>query len=254
MSEQLKAILIDDELAARNVMSNLLDWSNENVQVVAEAANLLAGIELIKEHNPDVVFLDVQMPDYAGYEIVKFLDEINFEIIFVTAFDHYAIKAFELSALDYLVKPVERSRLQQSLEKVRLTVDQKSEIDNYKVLKEVLEKKNADKIVISELVDGYIQQRIIYMNDIVAIEAQRAYATIYLKNNESVLVSKSLKSLEDLLPQGSNFIRTHRSWLINSCYVESFSLSKGTVALLTNVEAKLTKGNLADLEEAMNLN
>lgn len=253
MTNELKAIIIDDEAAARNVLCNLLDWSSENVKIVAQADNLLSGIECIKKHNPDVVFLDVQMPDYAGYEIVRFFEEINFEIIFVTAYDQYALKAFEMSALDYLVKPIERSRLSQSLKRLSKNVIQKSEMNNYEVLKEVIEKKQAEKIVISELHDGYIRQRLVYFHDIVAIEAQRAYSKIYLKNSESFLVSRNLKSFEDLLPVGDLFIRTHRSWLVNSTFVESFSVNKGVVSLQNKVEAKLTKGNLADLEAAMQL-
>jgi two-component system LytT family response regulator len=253
MEGELKAIIIDDESAARNVLTNLLDWSNESIRIVAQIDNLLSGIEAIKKHEPDVVFLDVQMPDYAGYEIVRFFDEINFEIIFVTAYDQYAIKAFEMSALDYLVKPVERSRLNQSLKKLRSNVNQKSEMTNYQVLKEVIEKKQADKIVISEIHDGHIRQRIVYIHEIVAIEAQRAYSKIYLKNNESFLVSKNLKSFEEVLPLEGQFVRTHRSWLVNIIYVDSFSSNKGRVYLKNKIEGKLTKGNLEKLEEAMQL-
>ena len=253
MKDELKAILIDDEAAARNVLLNLLDWSNEPVRIVAQADNLLSGVELIKKHKPDVVFLDVQMPDYAGYEIVRFLDEINFEIIFVTAYDQYAIKAFEMSALDYLVKPVERSRLNQTLKKLRISVQNKSEMSNYKVLRDVIEKKQAEKLVISELHDGHIRQRLIYINEIVAIEAQRAYSIIYLRDSESFLVSRNLKSFEELLPMDELFIRTHRSWLVNTTYVESFSANKGIVSLQNSLVAKLTKGNLSELESAMRL-
>ncbi|GAB5416563.1 MAG: LytTR family DNA-binding domain-containing protein [Crocinitomicaceae bacterium] len=253
MDSELTAILIDDESAARYVLGNLLEWSTESVRIVAQADNLLDGIEAIKKHQPNVVFLDVQMPDYAGYEIVRFLDEINFEIIFVTAYDQYAIKAFEMSALDYLVKPVERSRLNQSLKKLRLNVNQKSEMTNYQVLKEVIEKKQADKIVISELHEGHIRQRIVYIHEIVAIEAQRAYSTIYLKNKEPFLVSRNLKSFEGILSGNDFFVRTHRSWLVNVSFLNSYSSNKGIVLLQNNVEAKLTKGNVPELEEAMQL-
>ncbi len=251
MNNQLKAIVIDDESAARNVLKNLLDWSEESIVVVDEADHLVKGVEIIKKHQPEVVFLDVQMPDYAGYEIVQFFDQIDFEIIFVTAFDQYAIKAFELSALDYLVKPIDRDRLDQALLKVRKSVTQRNLADNYNVLKEVVEKKEVKKIVISEIYEGHIQQRLLIIKDIIAVEAQRAYCLIYLKNSDSLLVSKNLKSFEELLPIGDPFIRTHRSWLVNATLVERINIGTGTVVLSDNIIAKLTKANISNLEKAM---
>lgn len=101
----IKAILVDDEQRARSVLSNLIKRCDLNVDILAQCSCLENAVEEIKNLQPDVVFLDVQMPNYAGYEIANFFEEISFDIIFVTAFDEYAIKAFELSAIDYLVKP-----------------------------------------------------------------------------------------------------------------------------------------------------
>ena len=96
---KIRALIVDDEQAARNVLSNLLRRINENIEIVGEAIDVPTAVEKIKEVKPDVVFLDIQMPNYAGYEIVNFFDTINFDIVFVTAYDEFAIKAFELSAV-----------------------------------------------------------------------------------------------------------------------------------------------------------
>jgi len=105
--QKLKTIIVDDEEPARNVLKNLLKRIDENIEVVALCENVPDAVEQIKSLKPDLVFLDVQMPEYAGYELVNFFDKVNFQIIFVTAYDQFAIKAFQCSAIDYIVKPVE---------------------------------------------------------------------------------------------------------------------------------------------------
>ena len=107
---KIKAIIVDDEKRARNVLDQLLSRNFDNIEVVAQCADVPSAVEEIKRLKPDVVFLDIQMPNYVGYELVNFFDKVDFDIIFVTAFDQYAIKAFELSAIDYIVKPIDRNK------------------------------------------------------------------------------------------------------------------------------------------------
>lgn len=251
--DELNAIIIDDETAARNVLANLIAWSNKDVRIIGQASNLIDGIELIKRNKPDLVFLDVQMPDFAGYEIVNFFPNIQFEIIFVTAFDQYAIKAFEISAIDYLVKPIDRKRLNIALEKVEQRIKSKSEINHYHLLKESLDKKSADKIILSELKDGCVVQRIIYTDKVVAIEAQRAYAKIYFLDEEPLIVSKSLKSLESAISDKLNFVRSHRSWMINISCVKEYSASNGMVYLDNGIIAKLSKNHVPIIKSKLKL-
>ena len=113
----IKTIIIDDEKSARNVLANLLERASSDIEIVATCCDLQQGVAQIKKTKPNVAFIDVQMPNYAGYEISKFFDTIDFEIVFVTAYDQYAIKAFELNAIDYLVKPINRNKLALTLEK-----------------------------------------------------------------------------------------------------------------------------------------
>lgn len=196
----------------------------------------MSAVEAIRSQEPDVVFLDVQMPNYAGYEITKFFVEINFEIIFVTAYDQYAIKAFELCAIDYLVKPINRDRLVQAVEKLEKRISEKRQITDYQVLQESLKTEKLDKIIIPEL--G--QKRVIPINELISIQAQGAYCKITTKD-ESITVSKNLRYFEDLLAGFDQFFRTHKSWVINLAYLSGYSKSNAEITLSNNNTVRLSR-------------
>lgn len=238
----IRAIIVDDELAARNVMHNLLQ--RIQIDVVEVCENVLEAVDAIKRLKPDVVFLDVEMPNYAGYEIVDFFDEIDFEIIFVTAYNQYAIKAFELSAVDYLVKPINRQRLAEAIDKLSNRLQEKTAAENYRLLKESMQKKELATIVISELGN----KRIIQLNDIIAIQAKGAYSSIFLVNAKELLVSKNLKHFENILPDSEKFFRSHKSWIVNTDYIKTFNKNKGEIDLCQDVQAKLSKYRVQEFE------
>ena len=238
----IRAIIVDDELAARNLMHNLLQ--RIQIDVVDVCENVLEAVESIKRLKPDVVFLDVEMPNYAGYEIVDFFDEIDFEIIFVTAYNQYAIKAFELSAVDYLVKPINRQRLAEAIDKLSTRMQEKSAVENYRLLKESMQKKELGKIVISELGN----KRIVQLDNIIAIQAKGAYSTIYLVDEKELLVSKNLKHFENILPDSEKFFRSHKSWIVNTDYIKTFNKNKGEIDLCKDVQAKLSKYRVQEFE------
>lgn len=239
----LDVLIVDDEEAARDVLSSLIQRSNIQVDTMRSCSNLPDAVEEIKKSTPDVAFLDINMPDYAGYEIGDFFDEIPCELIFVTAYDKYAIKAFELSAVDYLVKPVERSRLQESLEKLVARIEQKQAQSNYRVLLESMRSKQLDRIVVSELNDGQIMKHILPLEEIVALEANGAYTTIFMIGGTTVLVSKNIKQMYAQLPDDSFFMRTHRSWILNLNFISSYSPSTGEVTLTNGITAKVSKAS-----------
>src|SRR3989338_4013155 len=128
---KLKAILIDDEESARNVLSNLMARFCPEVNILQTCANVTEAIDAINTHQPDVVFLDIEMPNYSGFELVNFFEKVNFEIVFVTAYDKYAIKAFEVSAVDYLLKPIEIDRLKQAVERLITKTNLKNSSKNF---------------------------------------------------------------------------------------------------------------------------
>lgn len=241
---KLKAILIDDEESARNVLSNLMARFCPEVNILQTCANVTEAIDAINTHQPDVVFLDIEMPNYSGFELVNFFEEVNFEIVFVTAYDKYAIKAFEVSAVDYLLKPIEIERLKSAVEKVKQRVHLKS--NNYQALSDNLKNEQLTKLVVRK----NDSQEIVAIEDIIAIEAQEAYSSIYTENG-TFLMSKNLKHFETLLENNTDFFRSHKSWLINLKKVKSFSKTKQEIELKNDIVAKLSKYKIAEFEELM---
>jgi two-component system LytT family response regulator len=243
---KLRSIIVDDESAARDVLERLLIRNCPSIEVLDKCHDVESAVEKIKELKPDVVFLDVQMPNYAGYEIVDFFDAIDFEIIFVTAYDQYAIKAFELSAVDYLVKPVNRQRLIESIEKLDEKIKQKNGFKDYQILKDSIQNKQFDKIIISELGN----KRVLLLKDIIAIEAKGAYSTIHLVKDKNILVSKNLKHFESVLPEDNSFFRSHKSWIISTEFINAFNKNKGEISLNQgSILARLSKYKIQEFEE-----
>lgn len=246
-----KVIIIDDEQSARNVLTNLLERTSNDIVVVASCSNLEEGVEQIKKLQPNVVFLDVQMPNYAGYEIINFFKKINFEIIFVTAYDEYAIRAFELNAIDFLVKPVDRNKLKIAVNKLQDKLHKESELEDYKELLKTIKSKNYKKIIIPELGN----RRIINLDSILAIQADGAYSKIFLKENKPLTTSKNLRYFEEVLPKESSFFRSHRAWIINFDYVESLNKTTQNIILANKkVIAKIARARIEDFEKKISYN
>lgn len=244
MMKEVRAIVVDDERRARDVLNKLLERNCPIVNVVAMCVDVLSAVDKIKELKPDVVFLDVEMPDYAGYELVNFFNEINFEIIFVTAFDQYAIKAFELSAIDYLVKPIERLRLVDAVDRVSKKVNSNESKVQYEQLLNSIKEKEFKKIVIPELGN----KRIIEINNITAIEAEGSYCKIHQLNNNPFVISKNLKYFEERLGDSKSFFRTHRGWLVNINHIESINKTDLTLHLCNNLVAKISRTMISSFE------
>ncbi len=245
----IKTILIDDEQSARNVLTNLLKRTSSNIDIIATCSNLEDGVKQIKALQPNVVFLDVQMPNYAGYEIIEFFNEIDFEIIFVTAYDQYAIKAFELNAIDYLVKPINRSKLAITLKKLEDKLNQKKVLVEYQTLIKTIKDKDYKKIVIPELGN----RRIVNINDIIAIEANGAYSTIHLKNSKPITASKNLKYFEEVLSKELSFFRSHRTWIVNLNYIEALNKTAQNIILANGtLNAKISRARIEPFERKLN--
>jgi len=247
MEEKLRVILVDDEQSARNVLSGLITRLFPEVDIVDICTNVPDAVTSIKKNKPDALFLDIEMPEYAGYEIVSFFEEVNFEIIFVTAYDSYAIKAFELSAVDYLLKPVDTSRLKSAINRLQEKVRVKNQFESYKVLVESLQAPQIKKLVITH--QG--ARKAILIDDIIAIEAQESYCCIHINTGEQYLVSRNLKHYEGLLEKSNQFIRTHKSWLINLNQMINYSKSKLEIKMKNNIEAKLSKNKIAEFENTI---
>ena len=244
MNTKISAIIVDDEESARNVLSNLINRFCPEINIITTCNNVLEAVDAIKKYKPDVVFLDIEMPNYAGYELVAFFEEVNFDIIFVTAYDQYAIKAFELSAVDYLLKPVEIDRLKEAVKKLVDKTEHQISHLNYKTLTENLKSESAAKIMVRH--QG--NQEMIAIKDIITIEAKESYSCIHTTKGK-FLVSKNLKYYEMLFDQNISFFRTHKSWIINLNHMITFSKTKLEIELNNKVFAKLSKYRKPDFEK-----
>jgi two-component system LytT family response regulator len=243
---KIKAILVDDEEGARDVLENLLRRFCPEVELISKCENVLQAVEVIKTQQPDLVFLDIEMPNYSGFEIVTFFKEINFEIIFVTAYDQYAIRAFEVAAIDYLLKPIDIERLKNAVARVvqQRNIEQQSQ--RLSLLSNTLESKQLKNIVISD--KG--QQNIIAIDHIIAIEAQESYCTIHTSDNTFV-ASKNLRHFETVLENIPQFFRVHKSWLVNKDCIKHYSKSDLSIQLSNGLTTKLSKYKKAEFEEAI---
>lgn len=202
-----RAILIDDERLARNELKRLLSDFSE-VEVIDEAANAKEGIEKIETLNPDLIFLDIQMPGESGFDMLSQLDKAP-QVIFVTAFDEYALKAFEISALDYLMKPVEPKRLADALQKLKQKDATENNVSgNRTILNE------DDRVFVK---DGE-RCWFVKLSDVRMFESVGNYAKIYFGNNKP-LILKSLNSLEERLDE-KIFFRANRKYIVNMRMIE----------------------------------
>ncbi len=227
----MKALIVDDEVSNRENLQQLLQRYAPDVQVCALAENVDEAIKAIRAHRPQLVFLDIQLQDQSGFDLLKQLDEINFEIIFVTAYDQYGIQAVKFAALDYLLKPIDIDELKLAVGKARNAVQQKQKNERLDYLLDYLKDDNQVKPRIALPMFG--ETRYVNINDIVRCEADNTYTRFMLTGGEQILVSKTLKEYADMLVN-YGFLRTHQSHLINIAYIKSWLREDGGSLLLTD--------------------
>ncbi len=223
----MKAIIVDDELNARLALKGILEENFPEINIVAENADVPSAVKSIHAFQPELVFLDIAMPGYSGLELLKFFDEnaINFKIIFVTAFAEYAINAFELSAVDYILKPIRIDALHRALSKVN---DNKS-VESLKVLQGNLEVPQNKKIALNTG-DGIT---FIELLDILYLKADGSYTHFFLSNKNKITVSKKISEFERL-EQVGNFMRIHRSHIINLERIQKILKQDGGTVIMDN--------------------
>lgn len=245
--KEITAILVDDEERARNVLRKLLGRLDTPINLLAECSDVPEAVEAINKHQPNVVFLDIQMPNYAGYELINFFDEIDFKIIFVTAYDEYAIRAFQLSSVDYLVKPVERIRLQEAVEKLRHQMDLERISVEYNILMDNMKKETTQKMIIPE----QHKKHVVEVSDIIAIEGFGAYSCVYLIDERKITVSKNLKYFETNL-EGSTFLfRTQKSWIVNLNHISEYAPNHLKLNMVNGIVAKVSKNKVTELKQLL---
>ncbi|MCT4664607.1 MAG: LytTR family DNA-binding domain-containing protein [Flavobacteriales bacterium] len=244
MNQRIKAIIIDDEERARRVLSSMLEeYCADKIEVIGQCANVPQGVLEINRKNPDVVFLDIEMPDYSGFELLDFFKEVDFEIIFVTAYNQYALQAFEVSAVDYILKPVRIDQLEKAVDKLfsKQSIQMKERLD---LLKTNLQSENS-KIAVP-VSDGLILLKVCEISHLIA---DGSYSKIFLKGGEEMLVSKKLKYFEELLANQHNFYRIHRSSIINMEFVVKYNRHESEVTLENGIGVKVSRDQKSKFEE-----
>jgi two-component system, LytTR family, response regulator len=238
----MNVIIIDDETPARNRLRRLLATYSPKVSIVGEAVNGFEARELIDAIKPDVVFLDIQMPGMSGFEVLHEITHLPV-VVFTTAFDQYALQAFETNSIDYLLKPIEATRLAQTINKIeRLTLKvDKMKIDKFIELAEQLKPKKEVTAFPIKVRDTI---HLVRLCEVVYIEAKDKYVTLHTINGKEYLTDLSLKTLEEKLP--SNFVRVHRAFTINKDHlIEISKFFQGRYILKMNdrTNTKITSGS-----------
>lgn len=225
----IKAIIIDDIEQARTTLKKDLQVYAPDIEIIGEANGVIEGAKLLKNIKPDILFLDIQMQDGSGFDLLDILKDINFKIIFITASDAHAIKAFRYAAIDYLMKPVDPDELMNALKKYREY--KPNENENYKLLNETL--KNGQKP--HERLALHTQDKIHIVNiqDIIRCESSINYTEFHFSNGKKFLVTKTLKDFEDLLSD-QGFYRVHQSHLVNTKYIKEFVKTDGGYLIMTD--------------------
>ena len=228
----IKALIIDDEEDCIEGLQNLLVSGHKNfVVVIGSAKSVRDGIEAITLLRPDLVFLDVQIGEKTGFDLLRALPEIDFEIIFTTAFEKFALQAIKFSALDYLLKPIDVDELDAALMKLLNAESRKITADKIDLLLQNTQKSDGlFKRIIVPTISGF---EFIEIGNIIRCESDNNYTTIYFKDEQKMLVSKTLKDFEELL-SGYSFFRIHNSHLINLSYIKSYNKGKGGSVILTD--------------------
>lgn len=216
------AIIIDDIEQARTTIKQDLEIYAPDFDVIGEAPGVVEGAKLLKHQTPDILFLDIQMQDGSGFDLLDLLPEIPFKIIFITASDAHAIKAFRYAAIDYLLKPIDPDELKSALEKFRRS--HINENDKYRFLNDRLKNHHRPNERLALHSQDKIQ--IVEIKSIVRCESSVNYTTFFFENGDQVVVTKTLKEFEDLLGD-QGFFRVHQSHLINTRFIREYVKTEG---------------------------
>lgn len=217
-----KILIIDDEKPTRELIKRMIDSFGFDVEIFIDGENVKSGVELIHRIQPDLVFLDIQMPDGNGFDVLKSVDQINFEVIFITAFQEYAIQAIKFSALDYILKPIDAEELRQSLSNALNKLNEKSDENVFQALHHNIQPQNKRKLVLKTQESNYV----VDIEDIIRCESDKNYTFFYLNTGKKILVSRTLKDY-DILLSPFQFFRVQQSHLVNLNFVDRYDKQDG---------------------------
>jgi two-component system LytT family response regulator len=244
----MKAVIIEDEERSRIVMQNLLETYCPDVEVVDTADSVNAALKAIRTHQPDIVFMDVQITGGTGFDVLDKLDDFQASLVFTTAYDTYALKAFKFSAIDYLLKPIDIEELKSAVRKAALS--QQQNISQYKIqnLLSNIRHPEEDPVLLVSTLEAYEFVRI---RDIIRCEAEGAYTKVILKDALPIMVSKVIKEFEFLL-QDYGFYRVHQSYLINLKEIKKYVKSENYLIMRDGTNIQLARSRKDQFFNAIN--
>lgn len=241
----LNAIIVDDEIAAQNMLRQILHEHCPNVNLIGVAGDVKSAVKLINKHSIDLVFLDIEMPEENGFCLFEYFNEPSFETVFCTAFSEFALKAFEVSAIDYILKPVSVSKVLTAVSKAEKMMFQNQISKRISVLKENLSVDKLQKIALP-MADNLM---FVELDEILFFEADGSYTQVVCKQKK-ILVSKKIKEFDELLSNDNRFYRVHRSYLINTHQIMKYNKKDGAMIEFANgYSAPIAREKVKEFDE-----
>jgi two-component system, LytTR family, response regulator len=226
----IKTVIIDDEPLVRTLIRDILKIQCPEVSVEGEAGGITSGLRIIRQVQPDLVFLDVKIEEGTGFDLLQHYEGPPFKLIFITAFEEFAIKAFKMSAVDYLLKPVSPEELKNAVDKAERFLASDHETILRTLVSNIRNNFREDKKIILKTHEKY---HFVFINQVLYCESDSSYTKFYLRDGTTILVSKTLKEYEDLLME-YGFFRTQKSFLINLKYIKAFEKANGGFIVMEN--------------------
>lgn len=228
----LRTLVIDDEPNARQVVKNILGQYCKSVDIIGEAENVSQGVKMINDSSPDLVLLDIKMPDGTGFDLLKKVKYLNFNFVFITAYEDYAIKAIRQSALDYIVKPINANELIAAIEKAELNnssgEDRKAKLTN---LTHNQDNNPGKQRLVLNTQDSL---HIVNIDEIISCKADKNYTEVNLLNKKKLVISKTLKDFDEML-SSCGFFRTHQSYLVNVKFIDRYEKGLGGTIIMKDL-------------------
>ena len=227
----IRTIVIEDEKEEAEAIAKIIDNDCSGFSVIGIANDVKTGVELINKHKPDMVTLDINLPDGTGFDILRKVEDVDFKLVFITTFEEHALKAIKFSAIDYILKPIDKMELTVAFRKVKAIFrkeNNKAILDTF--LSEFSDKPNSLKKIALKTSDDI---HLVKVNEIIRCESEGSYTSFFLKDGKKLLVSKNLKEYEGLL-SGYGFFRAHHSHLINCSFIERFHKPGGGLIYMSD--------------------
>jgi len=245
----IKAVIVDDEKKGRETLASLLSKHCEQVLLVGQAGNAVDGFNVISAQNPDLIFLDVEMPGGTGFDMLEMFDAVNFDVVFTTAYGHYAIQAFRYSAFDFLLKPVEVDQLIDVCNRVGAKRGQPKMNTQILTLLENLNKEQPNRKMVIPDLNGLT---VVDVEDITRFESDSSYTTVHMRDGAKYVQSKHLKEIENMMTD-THFIRVHRSHIINMNHVKRYVKGEGGYVIMRDgTEVEISRRRKNDLMQWLN--